>query len=281
MGTADSPFTAADLVGNWDGDGTPGAPSWATVPMHRLQTESGDVAFEATVDLRPVPDMPVRWGVRLHRADGSTCWGIFAEVDNIDSTAQHRTFVLDGESRPPRQEYRLSNHRRMGAVRLPGVDGASSALRFSVWAPNARAVEVVFGGPSGYIADDGHGADPAAAPVPLTRSSDGVWTGEVADHAEQLGRRYMYRITCDDGSTSWANDMYSRQAGSGMHDPRGAHFDGAPEDLDGTPSCSVVVDPTGSALISTIPRPTPLRRRSSGPTSSRRTGRYPARWRTW
>jgi 1,4-alpha-glucan branching enzyme len=212
--------------------------------MRMIEAETGDVAFEATVDLRPVAGVPVDWGVRLRRGDGSTCWGIFAEVDDRGSTAQHRTFVLGGGQRPPLQEYRLSNHRWMGAIRRAGTGGAPSALRFSRWAPNARAVEVVVGGASGYIADDGHGADPAAAPVRLTRAGDGVWTGEVAEHAGQLGRPYMYRITCDDGQVSWANDMYSRQqAGCGKHDPQGQHYDGVPQDLDGTPSCSVVVDP--------------------------------------
>src|SRR6202030_3984908 len=60
-----------------------------------------------------------------------------------------------------------------------------------------------------------------------------------------VGARYLYRITRDDGSVHLATDMFSRQqCGTGDFDPAGAHSDRTPAELDGRPSCSVVIDPT-------------------------------------
>ena len=66
--------------------------------------------------------------------------------------------------------------RRLGA-RKDFSDGATKpGLRFAVWAPNAKEVEVVFGTPeTGYIADDGDGIDPRRPPIPLSRGADGIW----------------------------------------------------------------------------------------------------------
>ncbi|MGO8183054.1 glycosidase, partial [Rhizobium leguminosarum] len=56
------------------------------------------------------------------------------------------------------QTYYLTWIGRLGANRVErrnSVDG----IRFSVWAPNARAVSLVLADPAiGYIADDGTGA---------------------------------------------------------------------------------------------------------------------------
>ncbi len=130
-----------------------------------------------------------------------------------------------------------------GAQRRRTPEGADG-IGFQVWAPHARGVEVVFAGASGYVADDGDGADPTVARLAMVRDGDGLWSAEAADFAGFVGRRYMYRVTRDDGSVHWATDMFSRQqAGTGDFDPQGAHYRGGVEELDGRPSCSVVADP--------------------------------------
>ncbi len=219
-GLARSPFTVASLLGSWDG--------WAPRPMRRT-----DAGFAAAVELDGAGER-FAWGVQLERADGTRHWGIMAEVPDLDSRAQERSFVLGDGDRS--ETYRLTQHRRLGARRQPG-----GGIAFTVWAPNARAVEAVFGGPSGYIADDGHGGGETLA---LKPAADGPWRVEAADFDAFAGRRYMYRVTREDGAPVYRTDMFSlHQIGEGAFNPRGAHFDGTPAELDGTPSCSVVLDP--------------------------------------
>ena len=216
-GLARSPFTAANLRGSWDG--------WA--PRAMQETAHG---FVADVDLDPGE---YRWGVELARGDGTRVWGVMAEVHDVNATAQERGLTV-GESDLVAR-YELTRHRLMGA--RPNDGG----IAFTAWAPNARAVEVVFGGDSGYIADDGHGGGET---LPMERVGDGLWRAEAADFDAFAGRRYMYRVTREGGMPALRTDMYSlHQIGSGAFNPRGKHYDGEPEDLDGTPSCSVVVAP--------------------------------------
>ena len=60
---------------------------------------------------------------------------------------------------------------------------------------------------------------------------------------------YLFRITREDGSVAYRTDLYSRcQIGSGGKNPDApapgaAPWNGTRQDLDGTKSCSVVVDP--------------------------------------
>ena len=243
VGLFESPFRAATLVGSWDDDGRPSA-DWSSKSMTPQAGSDGDV-FVADVALRPAPeDQGYRWGVQLIRKDGPTVWGIMSEVPELGRGAQERSFVLPaGDADPPLQTYHLSRHRGLGA--RPDGD----RLAFSVWAPNATAVDVVFGGPSGYIADDGSGADSDTPPVSLSPGAGGLWTGTIDGFADVVGRGYMYRVTRDDGQTGFHTDMYSLlQAGGGDVDPGGKPYDGAPADLDGSPSCSVIVDTaTGGA----------------------------------
>jgi 1,4-alpha-glucan branching enzyme len=217
-GLARSPFTAAWLLGTWDG--------WT---RHAMQP--ADAGFALDLDL---PPGRYDWGVELERADGTRHWGITAEIHDLDRSAQERAFVLG--DREQTETYRLTQHRLMGARRRP--DGG---IGFTAWAPNAQAVEVVFGGASGYIADDGHGGGEALA---LEPAGDGLWRVEAADFAGFTGCRYMYRVTREDGVPAYRTDMYSlHQIGEGAFNPRGAHYDGTPAELDGTPSCSVILDP--------------------------------------
>jgi 1,4-alpha-glucan branching enzyme len=212
-GLARSPFTAADLRGSWDG--------WT--PQAMQETAHG---FALDVELAPGE---YRWGVELDRR----LWGIMAEVHDVHATAQERVLTV-GETDVVAR-YELTRHRLMGARRT------DAGIAFTAWAPNAQAMEVVFGGDSGYIADDGYGGGET---LPMERIGDGLWRAAAADFDAFVRRRYMYRVIREGGLPAMRTDMYSlHQIGSGAFNPRGRHYDGVPEDLDGTPSCSVVVAP--------------------------------------
>ncbi|OHV49429.1 alpha-amylase family glycosyl hydrolase [Pseudofrankia sp. BMG5.36] len=263
----------ARLVGSWDADGRP-SDAWASTPMVATVGPDGCTAFRASVTLDVHTPTTFRWGVWLVRDDGSQFWGIPGEVADPASTDQVRTLAL-GPDAPAEVSttFTLSGHHFLGAVPVTvpaddvrdgaaggvggehGSDGESESegtgptadaerILFRVWAPYARAVEVAFGGESGYIADDGHGEDAAIAHLPMRPGPDGVWEASAEGFADWAGRRYLYRVTREDGSVAWRTDMYSRQqCGGGDVNPRGAHYDGTAADLDGTVSCSVVVDP--------------------------------------
>jgi 1,4-alpha-glucan branching enzyme len=244
-GVARGTIAAVTIAGDWDAAGEPSPGAWTAVAAAPTADEFGMPAFAARVELDAVAvGTTYRWGAAVRLRDGATAWGIAAEVPDEGSTQQHRTFVLGPPGAAPQVEtYRLAWHRARGAQRLPGADGRPAGIAFTAWAPNARAVDVVFGGPSGYIADDGHGADPSRPALPATRQADGTWRHVAAWSDSMAGRPYLFRVTRDDGSVNFATDMFSRrQAGQGDLDPRGAHYDGTPERLDGRPSCSVVVD---------------------------------------
>jgi 1,4-alpha-glucan branching enzyme len=249
-GLGRSPFTAATLTGSWTADGRPSLGPWSTVPMRAITCEDGTDGFAASVSLdEAAVGATFSWGVQLERGDGASAWGIFAETPQ--DSLQYRSFVLAADAAAPgvphRERYRLSWHHCRGAHRWSAGDGQADAIRFSVWAPNAQAVAVVFGGASGYIADDGYGQDQSVEPLGMARSSDDreVWEALATGFEQFIGRRYLFRITREDGSVNWATDMFSReQCGEGDQDPAGAHYDGTPAQLDGRPSCSEVIDPS-------------------------------------
>lgn len=255
-GLSFAPFDAATLVGSWDAHGGTSPNQWTSKPMTGISTPDGSPAFTATVNFDAAAvGTQFSWGVQVRRAGSSTVWGVFSEVPDERSQDQHRTFTLaPALPAPQREVYRLSWHRARGAQRRMGLTGAGpDAIAFRAWAPNARAVDVVFGGPTGYIADDGDGQDTATAPLPMVMTGDGVWSCDQPGFDGFVDRRYSYRVTRDDRSTNWATDMFSRQqVGTGDFDPRGAHYSGTPDQLDGRPSCSVVADPS---LVFRYPRP--------------------------
>lgn len=241
-----APFDAATLVGSWDANGGTSPNQWSSTPMTEVSRPDGSTAFTATVHFdEAAVGTQFSWGVQVHRPDGSTAWGVCSEVADGDSRDQHRTFTLAPALAAVQQEtYRLSWHRARGA-RWRQTPAGPDAIAFRVWAPNARAVEVVFGGPTGYIADDGDGQDTDAAPLAMVLGADGIWSVDEPGFAGFVDRRYLYRVTRDDGSVHWATDMFSsQQVGTGDIDPQGAHYTGTPGQLDGRPSCSVVVDPS-------------------------------------
>jgi 1,4-alpha-glucan branching enzyme len=261
-----SPFlAAARLSGSWDDQGR-FAEAWSSTPMEAFTADDGCPAFRATVALDDGQLGQVfHWGVSVDTAAGHEAWGIPTEVADRSSLARHRSFTLERADQVER--YHLTQCRRLGANKLV-TDGAPPAIRFAVWAPEARAVELVRGsvdgeppepGASTFLAETLRGGYIASATpaselpgIALRRGPDGVWTADASDAAELRDfaaldhRPYMYRVTKDDGTTAYRTDLYARcQVGSGGVDPEapGALWSGLCADLDGSKSCSVVVDP--------------------------------------
>lgn len=224
--------------------------------MAASQDETGCDAFTASVSFDASQIGTIfQWGVVADIVGAPNTWVVVTEVPDENSDQRYRSFALAaGETR---QDYWFVTGRRLGAQKyfLP-ASSASPSIRFAVWAPHARNVEVVFapfevtsGTPTGYIADDGVGLDPAATVVPLL-SKDGVWESDIArtpalaNFDDYLNRLYMYRITNEQGTPTYKVDIFSRnQVGRGGTNPGGAHYQGSYLDLDGIVSCSVVSDP--------------------------------------
>ena len=136
--------------------------------------EDGCPIFKASISLDLADqDRTFKWGVVLDGPQGSNFWGIPTEVQDVNSVERYRQFRLNPGAARPRSNATTS---LTGAAWEPTNNSPQEAprpaLRFAVWAPNARSVEVVFGRPaSGYIADDGTGIDPAQPVVTLSRSA--------------------------------------------------------------------------------------------------------------
>jgi len=246
LGTRGTAITAATLLGSWDDGGRPSADAWRAHPMRRETAADGSDAFVAEVSFDDVSaGADFAWGVVVEHDDDARSWGIPAEVGDLGSTAQERAFKLrTSNGAPQREAYRLTHHRARGARALATPDAGPRPIRFAAWAPNARSVEVVFGGVSGYIADDGDGIDPALALLEMTRDEHGMWSALDEDFDAYAGSRYMYRVTFEDGQVAYRTDMYSlAQVGGGDVDPGGRPYRGDVAALDGSPSCSVVLDP--------------------------------------
>jgi 1,4-alpha-glucan branching enzyme len=235
-------FRNARLAGSWDPAGR-FAQTWSETPMSTGKAEDGCPCFAATVDF---DDSEVgkrfRWGVRLDGPSAPNLWGIPTEINDGMSSERYREFELqrgDGT-----QDFYFTYARCLGARKIFSAGAEEPDLRFSVWAPNAQAVEVVFGKPdNGYIADDGGGIDPARPVFELRRGPGGIWESEVVpDFAAFEGAPYMYRIRNAQGQIAYRTDLFARsQIGRGGVDPQGAHFSGSPSRLDGTKSCSLIM----------------------------------------
>jgi 1,4-alpha-glucan branching enzyme len=243
-------FRNVRLFGSWDSTGRY-SEQWTETPMREVVAPDGARVFEAEVELDASGHgKTFHWAVRHDGLLGLDREGIVSEQLDQGHDALHRPFTLSPDS-PPEQRYYLTHVRRLGARKLRSANGEGLGLRFAVWAPNAQAVEVVFGDPSsGYIADDGTGIDPGRPVIALVRSgNDGVWLATPEQHPA-LGRfedfinaPYMYRIRTDDGSVLYRTDLHSRaQVGRGDFNPEGAPYKGKPEALNGVVSCSLVVD---------------------------------------
>jgi len=261
------PHVHARLRGSWDDNGRYSS-DWTTVEMQRHTADDGCACFRATVRLDEAEQGRwFDWGVSFIFPDGGESWAIPTEVKDRALRERYRSFQLSGPDQEER--YYLTHCRRLGANKCRRADG-STGVRFAVWAPNAQAVEVVLGTiwdrkdperkpakdslPTGdicggYIANDGDGVRPGLGPFKMSRGPDGVWETDInepdlQDFTAFDHTPYMFRLTKNDGSVAFRTDLHSRcQIGSGSFDPRGAPFSGLLSDLDGTVSCSVVVDP--------------------------------------
>jgi 1,4-alpha-glucan branching enzyme len=242
-------FQNVRLIGSWDAAGRY-SDAWSESPMREGIGADGAVIFEAEVKLAPSEEgKEFHWAVILDGPLGLDREGVVTEQHGQGHDALHRTFTLSSDA--GEQRYYLTHVRRLGARALKEPGNDQRRLDFAVWAPNAEAVEVVFGKPaSGYIADDGTGIDPDKPVIALAKGIDGVWSAQTEQVSrlpsfdEFVGAPYMYRIRKEGGGVAYRTDMYSRlQIGKGDVNPHGKHFDGLARDVDGVVSCSVVVDP--------------------------------------
>ena len=137
----------------------------------------------------------------------------------------------------------------MGANKHFATGTSNPGLRFAVWAPDAQSVQVVFGKPAnGFIANDGTGIDSTQPVVALLRAADGIWQGGPSGDFEHFkSLPYMYRIVNADGQTVYRTDIFSRsqigRGGISPLNPMTGSWTGTVDTLDGTVSCSVVIDP--------------------------------------
>lgn len=241
-------FRNPRLTGSWDEEGRY-SDTWSTVPMRPFLSEDGCSAWIAEVAIDGSQlGWWFHWGVVLDSPHRVNIWGIPTEFGPANSAAQHLDFRFERDGQI--ESYWFTNCRRLGANKHFHA-GAPPAACFSVWAPNAQKVEVVIGETaSGYIWPDGRGVQQAFA---MRRDDWGIWHTNVAEEALADftvwdHKPYMYRVIKDDGLVSYRTDLYSRcQIGSGKNNPEhsdpNAPWDGTRQDLDGSKSCSVVVDP--------------------------------------
>jgi 1,4-alpha-glucan branching enzyme len=259
-----APFlVSAKLTGSWDAQGF-ASEQWSSTTMKPFTAEDGCPAFRATLELDDSQiGQTFRWGVLGDTPDRSNVWAIPSEVNDSASTERTRAFILRAANQTER--YYVTHCRRLGANKL--LANGQTAIRFSVWAPNARNVELVRGSLDGELSegrravfiadtlrggyiDNSTGAEDLAG-IPMQRGDDGIWMTDpghpdLQDFAALDHTSYMFRITKDDGRIAYRTDLYSRcQVGSGGTNPEteSANWSGLCRDLDGSKSCSVVVDP--------------------------------------
>ncbi|MEO0012312.1 MAG: hypothetical protein RLZZ535_701 [Cyanobacteriota bacterium] len=222
---------------------------WTSFPMQQTIAEDGCHCFTAIVELDDSRiGQQFRWGVILDSPANNEIWGIMNEVNDGNHTRRDRSFTLQSSSvdRPQQARYFLTNCRRLGAQKYYPNSTAQPGIQFSVWAPNAQNVEVVFGNSSGYIADDGTGIDLTRPILLMSRQADGVWqtNGVPSDFTVYNRLPYMFRVTKDNGRVEYKTDLYSRcQIGKGNINPTREPYSGDYRQLDGSISCSVVIDP--------------------------------------
>jgi 1,4-alpha-glucan branching enzyme len=213
--------------------------------MHELTGEDGCPVFKGSVSLDLADSgRTFKWGVILDGPSGANFWGIPTEVQDLNSTERHREFQIATGDGAQTERYYFTHCRRLGANKRFSNAGDRARLVFAVWAPNAKAVDVVFGTAKGYIDDNDGGIDPAKPVVPLSKSGD-VWEGAApGNFPDYMGLSYMYRIKNAQDNVVYHTDIFSRsQVGKGAIDPSKSAWPGTADTLDGTVSCSVVIDP--------------------------------------
>jgi len=239
-------FRNARLCGSWDGNGRY-SDVWRESGMDEATGTDGCPIFKASVTLDLADqDKIFKWGVILDGPQGENFWGIPTEVHDAWSAGRYRQFRLAGNGPPQVERYYLIYGRHLGANKYFSPASATPGLRFRVWAPFAQDIRVVFGNPAtGYIADDGSGIDKTKPVVELTRSPGAIWEGGPEGTFESFkSLPYMYWITNAQGKPVYRTDIFSRsQIGKGKDNPGGQPWSGPADTLDGSVSCSVVIDP--------------------------------------
>jgi len=239
-------FNNVRLMGSWDLSGGYSS-SWSMTPMSEFTAEDGCPAWRAVVNFGNAQSgWTFQWGVVLDGIQRNNVWGVATEVPDPFSRQQQRDFLLSGIDQLER--YWFTHVRRLGANKHIFSKATPAAVRFSVWAPNAQNVELVTGDvKTGYIWPDGRGVDKSFA---MTRDNFGIWSTnphqkDMVDFSKWDHKPYMYKVTREDGSVAYRTDLHSRcQLGCGSKDPENAaaKWNETRQDLDGSKSCSVVVD---------------------------------------
>ena len=217
--------------------------------MRAALDDDGRSAFETEIDFDEAAiGTTFQWGVLLDAPLGEDLWGIAAEEDVETSTSRERAFTLaavNTQEGTQTESYYLTQCGRLGVRLEPNTAG----IQFSMWAPNARSVDLVFADSShGYIADDGTGSQQSN---PMASTAGGIWDTRLDSLAGAVGRSYMFRVVKDDGAVAYRSDLWSyKQIGAGNVDPGGQVYTGSPSALEGPQSCSVVCDPRRIALSS-------------------------------
>lgn len=214
--------------------------------MQAIIAEDGCPAFTASIQLQDGQNqVSFRWGVLLDGPGASNFWAITTETDTAYSADRYCRFHLHDLEQT--ETFHFTYLRRLGANKYYKTPGEAPLIRFAVWAPNASNVIVLFGRKgNGYIYDNGNGIDHTIPFVPLqpSREIPGVWENEPDTPFQQyFGIPYMYQIQNAQGSTVYRTDIFSRsQVGWGSIDPAKANWLGTPETLNGSVSCSEVID---------------------------------------
>jgi len=239
-------FRNVRLRGSWDGNGRY-ADNWTETAMTEILGEDGCPVFTVSLSFDLADqNKTFRWGVVLDGPQGSNFWGIPTEIQDVNSTDRFRQFLLRTDNTSQIEQHHFTYLRHLGANKHFVAGNQLPNLRFAVWAPNAKRVEVIFGDPSnGYIDDSGGGIDPAQPVVPLTLQEKGIWEGVLqGGFTTFMSLPYMYRIQNAQGNTVYRTDIFSRsQIGKGSVNPEGNPYTGTADNLDGTVSCSIVIDP--------------------------------------
>lgn len=261
-------FRNARLRVSADAEGRRTQGPWVEVAMDEIRAEDHCPSFAGSITLASTEvGKTFEWSVSADTEHATDVCVMTFETSDPESQNLHRSFVLDPPGPEPQYEcYTLTLERQFGARKRYWNGDSAPGLQFSVWAPNARAVEVLWGdfqeGDSsrqcGYVDDHDPpaGVDPHEDPIPLRRTPNGVWRTDPHEprlqrFADHVNRPYVYRITRSDGSRRIRTDLYSRaQMGRGDFDPANADdpryadgtYRGDFHDLDGTKSCSLVID---------------------------------------
>ncbi len=147
-------------VGSWDSSGRY-PDQWSEFPMQEVTGEDGCPMSQGSVSVDLADSAKtLKWGVILDGPSGSNFWGIPTEVPDVNSTDRHREFRLAPGGDTQTERYFFRHCRRLGANKRVMTRGGATSPVVAAWAPNASAVDVVFGTSSGSIAGDGGGIDP-------------------------------------------------------------------------------------------------------------------------